>query len=135
MQLITITSIWQNKKEKKYENKKIDEHPSSRQFSPPGEGFQHFGPEIGILDEISSLELAPNVKNPESRSTHEEISFYNVFFINPMSGFWSSTCEAHGKQQGDRLHVVFRRGIMCVCADVYFKGVRSKFNSRGGTGG
>ena len=51
------------------------------QFWPAGEGFQHFGPEIQILREISSLQLAPSIfKDPESRSKHDDM-FLLIFFV------------------------------------------------------
>ena len=46
-----------------------------------GEGFGGFRPQIRILHEISSLELAPNLRNPESCSKYEGIHFSNFFRV------------------------------------------------------
>ena len=52
-----------------------------------GEGFEGFRPQIRILHEISSLELAPNVRNPESRSKCDDLLFFGcVLFLNLFMG-------------------------------------------------
>ena len=52
-----------------------------------------FRPQFRILREISSLEPAPKVKIPESRSEHEEIYFLMCFFLNLFMGLVCSDCS------------------------------------------
>ena len=48
-------------------------------FWPPGEGFEHFGPQIRILRQKSCLEPAGNLENPSSRPNNVKIMFLICF--------------------------------------------------------
>ena len=66
-------------------------------FYIPGAGGEHFGPEIRILREKSSLEPAGKLSNPDSKHIHEAI---NVFICLCFNLFMRLSCDPHNYDPG-----------------------------------